>query len=70
MHTKKSRKADRKVGEGGSTLTVSLTVEYPFFTTPLLVLLSLLNNACNVSIVAKVITDMILVKNFARPQFH
>ena len=32
-HTKKSRKADRKVGwgevEGGSTLIVSLTVKYP-----------------------------------------
>ena len=28
---KKSRKADRKGGEGGSTRTVSLTVKYPFF---------------------------------------
>ena len=32
---KKSQKADRHVGgeEGGSTLTVSLTVKYPFFLT-------------------------------------
>ena len=33
-YSKKTRKADCK-GRGGSTLTVSLTVKYPFFTTPL-----------------------------------